>query len=91
MSITIIATVQIKEANKEWDAITKVPHSFKDDKEINSFANRLAIHHNAEVRVERNGNGYYYRPEAAYNYFGYINPALYPAYMSTDPNDFVEI
>lgn len=64
----ITVTVQIKEQNKDWEDINSVAHTFKTWKEVSTFAYRLTIQFNKEVRVEHKGQGHYYNVGNAYNF-----------------------
>jgi len=63
-------TIQVKQPSLtvSWDEIEKVEHTFKNWKEVNTFAYRLALQMNKEVRVEYNGNGSYYAVSGALNF-----------------------
>lgn len=61
-------TVQIKRSSLDWDLSTKVEHTFKEWKDISTFAYRLSLQTDKEIRVEINGNGHYYHPSQAENY-----------------------
>ena len=61
-------TVQINSKSEYWDDVPKVFHAFKNWKEVSTFAYRLAIQFNCEVRVESKGQGYYYNSSNALNF-----------------------
>lgn len=66
----ITVTVQIKQPSLtiSWEEVEKVEHTFKTWKEVSTFAYRLTIQFNKEVRVEHKGQGYYYIPNNANNF-----------------------
>lgn len=61
-------TIQVKQPSVSWDEISKVGHTFKNWKEVSTFAYRLALQMDKEVRVEYNGNGSYYAVSGALNF-----------------------
>jgi hypothetical protein len=61
-------TVQINTKGEYWEDVPKVNHTFKTWKEVSTFAYRLTLHFNCEVRVESKGQGHYYNTNNALNF-----------------------
>jgi hypothetical protein len=61
-------TVQIKKPSLQWDDIEKIEHTFNNWVEVSTFAYRLALQMDKEVRVQYNGNGNYYQASNANNF-----------------------
>lgn len=48
-----IVTIQVKQPSVSWDEINKVEHTFKNWKEVSTFAYRLALQMDKEVLEDK--------------------------------------
>lgn len=61
-------TVQVKKLSSDWNDSEKIEHTFENWDAVSTFAYRLAVQTEREIRVESHGNGYYYIPQHADNF-----------------------